>query len=572
MQNIDQNKTANYGTVTGKTRANDASSDVAFAFSSGAGGSGAYSGTAVAIVPNMSTEKSYRVTVTVADVQGGKSISRTTTLTASFFTMDFAEGGRGVGILEAAPATGVTIGGNTMLHGDFNMEGNFMNFNTNNYDRDAAANESGQNGINVQFCDKDGERAGTIRVDRDTGGIMRMKIGAFTENASNQEVYNWLQFGINRDGTKYYSVSDVPKFRSDLGIVSKSGDTLTGTLSSQPGTGVSYIAGTAGTHAGLFVRKSALNQNVWIPAVTVQTNGGGGWAIGNYNDETLEFVYGSKANIDANKNQTEQLYFTSEGGVVTPYYLIATNSDYSASTTPDSTIWATIAAGRDSAGLDRAYIRQTAINDGYQGVQVETKRGSVYNGVRMEINSSGDRRVIVSDKTAWLSGIGAMGAVTKNGYGGLMHPGGSDTAYMRTTQNGLIPYQSGGASAVGTSTWPFNSGYFNTLYENGTALSTKYAAKSHGNHVPATQTASNKVFLRNDNTWHTITPADIGAAPSGHTHSAGRTTFSATSDATSINEALTTPVSITVNYTGKVPSGKVMTGLYGAQTNSGANF
>ena len=41
------------------------------------------------------------------------------------------------------------------------------------------------------------------------------------------------------------------------------------------------------------------------------------------------------------------------------------------------------------------------------------------------------------------------------------------------------------------------------------------ANSSHGNHVPATQTASNKVFLRNDNTWATITPANIGAQPAG---------------------------------------------------------
>ena len=44
------------------------------------------------------------------------------------------------------------------------------------------------------------------------------------------------------------------------------------------------------------------------------------------------------------------------------------------------------------------------------------------------------------------------------------------------------------------------------------------ANASHGNHVPTTQTASNKVFLRNDNTWATVTPANIGAAASSHTH------------------------------------------------------
>ena len=37
------------------------------------------------------------------------------------------------------------------------------------------------------------------------------------------------------------------------------------------------------------------------------------------------------------------------------------------------------------------------------------------------------------------------------------------------------------------------------------------APSSHGNHVPATQTANNAVFLRNDNSWQTVTPGNIGA-------------------------------------------------------------
>lgn len=38
------------------------------------------------------------------------------------------------------------------------------------------------------------------------------------------------------------------------------------------------------------------------------------------------------------------------------------------------------------------------------------------------------------------------------------------------------------------------------------------ANSSHGNHVPATETANDAKFLRNDNTWQTVTPANIGAA------------------------------------------------------------
>ena len=59
---------------------------------------------------------------------------------------------------------------------------------------------------------------------------------------------------------------------------------------------------------------------------------------------------------------------------------------------------------------------------------------------------------------------------------------------------------------------------------------TTYAAKSHGNHVPATQTASNKVFLRNDNTWQTITPSNIGAEPAFSKNGAFNKNFGTTSN------------------------------------------
>lgn len=57
-----------------------------------------------------------------------------------------------------------------------------------------------------------------------------------------------------------------------------------------------------------------------------------------------------------------------------------------------------------------------------------------------------------------------------------------------------------------------------------TASDVGAAASSHGNHVPTVQTASNKIFLRNDNTWQTVTPANIGAAEFSHNHSASNIT------------------------------------------------
>lgn len=74
------------------------------------------------------------------------------------------------------------------------------------------------------------------------------------------------------------------------------------------------------------------------------------------------------------------------------------------------------------------------------------------------------------------------------------------------------------ASSAGSSTYADRLGNANSYYTK-TSLDTALSGKantSHGNHVPAVQIASNKVFLRNDNTWQTITPANIGAAATTH--------------------------------------------------------
>lgn len=44
------------------------------------------------------------------------------------------------------------------------------------------------------------------------------------------------------------------------------------------------------------------------------------------------------------------------------------------------------------------------------------------------------------------------------------------------------------------------------------------AEAEHGNHVPAFGAVNNATFLRNDGAWYKVTPADIGASASGHNH------------------------------------------------------
>ena len=63
---------------------------------------------------------------------------------------------------------------------------------------------------------------------------------------------------------------------------------------------------------------------------------------------------------------------------------------------------------------------------------------------------------------------GGKGLFTKiiGDYHGLLCHDNTDTRYIRTTKNGLLPYQSGGYSNIGSSSWRFASGYFNTINSN----------------------------------------------------------------------------------------------------------
>ncbi|MBQ6503093.1 MAG: hypothetical protein IJI57_04170 [Flexilinea sp.] len=110
---------------------------------------------------------------------------------------------------------------------------------------------------------------------------------------------------------RYYTESETDTKLG--GKVSKTGDTMTGSIVSSPGSGTSWIAGTGGTQAGIYVKKGTLNTSQWIPAVAFQTKTGGGWAIGNYDNESFAFAYGTKANIDAGNNTTNNYYIDTAG-------------------------------------------------------------------------------------------------------------------------------------------------------------------------------------------------------------------------------------------------------------------
>ena len=57
-----------------------------------------------------------------------------------------------------------------------------------------------------------------------------------------------------------------------------------------------------------------------------------------------------------------------------------------------------------------------------------------------------------------------MRAASAGSYYGIQHPDGSTSRWTRTTSSGIIPYTSGGASNLGTSSWPFSTVYANNFY------------------------------------------------------------------------------------------------------------
>ena len=81
--------------------------------------------------------------------------------------------------------------------------------------------------------------------------------------------------------------------------------------------------------------------------------------------------------------------------------------------------------------------------------------------------------------------LGAMGSVAANGYEGMARRDGNTSDWIRTTQNGIIPYQSGGHGSLGTSGWPFSTVYANALHSSGGGTPRLGSATVGGPSTPA---------------------------------------------------------------------------------------
>lgn len=245
----------------------------------------------------LSTDSTYTVTATVTDGQS-TSTSRNAILSTAFFTMDFAQGGHGVGIGKPAPTAAnanlLDIGMATNIDGDVTMGGKAtVNSNTyfnassfyksSNINRDGTAPSSNAWGSYVIYRDKDNENIGCIAVVQRTSGVIGTALYAYNENSGSQ-VSNYLEVDVATDGTPTYLVYSPAAFRDSIG---------------------SLGATTANGYEGMLTRSGASNQ--WIRTtqngLIPYASGGGSSSLGTsswpFTNMYAQNVYSSGAKVYA---------------------------------------------------------------------------------------------------------------------------------------------------------------------------------------------------------------------------------------------------------------------------------
>ena len=110
--------------------------------------------------------------------------------------------------------------------------------------------------------------------------------------------------------------------------------------------------------------------------------------------------------------------------------------------------------------------------------------------------------------------LGAMAAINANGYYGMGRPDGNTTDWIRTTSNGILPYQSGSAGSghcyIGTSSWYFYAAYIDNIYGtlngnvNGTSQKSNYLNLLHGDEINFTNGSPSTI-------WFNYRSGDSGA-------------------------------------------------------------
>lgn len=216
--------------------------------------------------------------------------------------------------------------------------------------------------------------------------------------------------------------------------VKKTGDTMTGNLTISP-SAEGRIRVYDGTHGGSILFGFSTNH---------QTHG--------------LYSYGYAPTSSTWTSDAKWILYRDSSGNVT----LAGNATTATSATSATT--ATYPQGFSSRSTNATWGEQT-------GATVtawnEADGGSI--DFRKNNPSSGKLSIKVDGRLYFNEGnTPAGGLKSANNYWGMTDPDGSDSVWIRTTTQGLIPYQSGGVGSghqsLGTSTWYFNHAYVSSVH------------------------------------------------------------------------------------------------------------
>lgn len=217
---------SNIGTVVGRYAAQGSEDYTEFSMEP----NGTASGTATAIVPNMSADVQYLITATASDAVeiGGVRYTgeRSAVLTKAAFTLDFHAGGRGIGIGCASPSEGIDFGFDLVFRGAVDFVSRLASHVTHRFvsslrssgESEAAANEY-SNALQLWDADE-ADYFGILQAAKMTNGEGVIIGGHRTVGGSNK--YNMLQLLVNKDGTQVVSVSEGAAWRKALNMSASS--------------------------------------------------------------------------------------------------------------------------------------------------------------------------------------------------------------------------------------------------------------------------------------------------------------------------------------------------------------
>jgi hypothetical protein len=239
--------------------------------------------------------------------------------------------------------------------------------------------------------------------------------------------------------------------KQETGLVDT--DTYTFSVTVQDSAGA--IIGTSSTVANIIIPK-------YTPMVSIRELGVG---INAYADSNNKFIVGGNATITNDLTVSGNLYVTGASKN------IILNNNYGIQ-------------GKDTNGTAQYILFMNAsnyVNVGYNNRQVviDCDNPTVRGGYKIyHSGNDGNGSGLDADSVDTLHASSIMRSTNANGFDGLNGPNAGTSNWIRTTSNGLLPYQSGGSSALGTSSWPFSNIYANAFYEGGTILSNIYAQLS----------------------------------------------------------------------------------------------